>query len=238
MTMSISCPSSSWGLARSGVILSIALAFSAPTSARKAEAVAPTCTGLVRPPLFISPMGEPFRPKPDGGDPMRTWFAAADADHDGRFTIAEMMADADRFFATLDRDHDGQLLPDEVDAYEENVAPEVRLYQPRGGPGGKRPDDGVPKDREKRSSPKDGAPYGGAVGAGRFAFLNIPNPVASADDDINRAVDRAEFRAAAADRFRLLDPQQKKALTLADLPRTPAQTSANATCLLAEKAKR
>ncbi|MDB5685885.1 MAG: hypothetical protein JWR77_474 [Rhizorhabdus sp.] len=213
--------------------LAILLALATPAQARKPEAVAPTCTGTIKPSLFISPMGEPFRPKGDGIDPMQAWFAGADTDHDGRLTIAEMMLDADRFFATLDHDHDGQLLPDEVDAYEENIAPEVRLYQPRG----KRPDEGGRKD-PPRPGPKGAAPYGGAIGAGRFSFFNIPNPVASADDDINRAVDRAEFRAAAAERFRLLDPQQKKALAFADLPRTPAQASANAVCLIAMKAQK
>ncbi len=210
-------------------VITVLLVLSTPANARKPDAIAPTCAGPVKAPLFISPMGEPFRPKGDGIDPVQAWFAGADADHDGKLTIAEMMTDADRFFATLDRDHDGQLLPDEVDAYEENVAPEVRLYQARGGPGSREP---------RPRAPKGTVPYGGAIGAGRFSFFNIPNPVASADDDINRAVDRAEFRSAAGVRFRLLDPTQKKALAFADLPRTPAQVSANATCLLAEKARR
>lgn len=217
-------------------VVALAIVLSSVAYARKPDAIAPTCAGPVKPPLFISPMGEPFRPRVDGVDPVQAWFAGADADHDGKLTIAEMMADADRFFATLDRDHDGQLLPDEVDAYEENVAPEVRLYQPRG----RRADDGerkVPEPRP-RAGPKGAVPYDGAIGAGRFSFFNIPNPVASTDDDINRAIDRAEFRGAAAERFRLLDSRQKKALALADLPRTPAQIGANAVCLIAERGRK
>ena len=69
------------------------------------------------------------------------------------------------------------------------------------------------------------------IGAGRYSFLNIPNPVASADDDVNRAVSGREFGAAAADRFRDLDTAQNKALTFAQLPRTPAQLAANLACL-------
>lgn len=204
------------------------LAIPALTHARKPDIPPPVCAGPITRPLFISPMGEPFRPKPDNEDPEKAWFDGADSNHDGMLTQGEMSADAARFFATLDTNHDGELLPEEVAAYEENIAPEVRLYQPRGE---------KPAKRDRKAAPSGAVNYGGAIGAGRFAFFNIPNPVASADADINRAVDRAEFLAAAAERFRLLDPQQKKALGLADLPHTPAQVAANAACLAIEKAK-
>lgn len=192
-----------------------------PAFAKAAPTV--VCPEPVKPPLFLSPMGEPFRPKDDADDPVRRWFDQADRDHDGRLTIGEVMLDADRFFVTLDKDGNDTLLPDEVHAYEQDVAPEIRLYQ-------RRPD--AAQDDDRRRKRKGGAlGSDGATGAGRYAFLNIPNPVASADDDINRAVDRKEFRAAAAERFRDLDPNQTKVLTLATLPRTPAQIAANAACL-------
>ncbi|WP_340317847.1 EF-hand domain-containing protein [Rhizorhabdus argentea] len=203
----------------------------APAVARPAAPPA-ICSEPIKPQLFISPMGEPFRPKGDDDNPPRRWFDQADRDHDGKLTIGEMMLDGDRFFATLDKDHNGELLPDEVYAYEQDVAPEIRLYQRR--PGGER---GAPRaerdDERQRSQRYKGGPPGfdGATGAGRYGFLNIPNPVASADDDINRAVSAKEFRAAAAERFRDLDPNQSKALTLAQLPSTPAQIAANAACL-------
>jgi hypothetical protein len=210
-----------------------------PALAKTAKPV-PVCPEPVKPPLFISPMGEPFRPSGDGDDPVRRWFDQADRNHDGKLTIGEMMLDADRFFATLDKDGNGELLPDEVHAYEEHVAPEIRLYQRRPD----RPDDDWADRRERHrgrhGGPAQGAMGGeGAMGAGRYAFLNIPNPVASADDDVNRAIDRREFQAAAADRFRDLDPGQTKALTLATLPKTPAQVAANAACLarVAKEAK-
>jgi hypothetical protein len=215
--------------------LCAALMCAIPAAARKPDIPAPVCTGAVTQPLFISPMGEPFRPKADNSDPEQAWFAAADTNHDGKLTLAEMSADAARFFARLDTNHDGELLPEEVAAYEEKVAPEVRLYQPRGDRDVRRdrPADG----KRRKDRPTGAVNYGGAIGAGRFAFFNIPNPVASADADINRAVDRAEFLAAAAERFRLLDPNQKKAVAMADLPRTPAQVAANAACLDVEKSK-
>ena len=225
-------PGRGWGGAvRLSLSSALICALITPAAARKPDVPPPVCTGTITQPLFISPMGEPFRPKADNSDPEGTWFAAADANHDGKLTLAEMSADAARFFARLDTNHDGELLPEEVAAYEENIAPEVRLYQPRKG------DRPAEEKRSKKGGPAGAVNYNGAIGAGRFAFFNIPNPVASADADINRAVDRAEFLAAAAERFRLLDPTQKKALTLADLPHTPAQVAANAACLAIEKAK-
>jgi len=164
--------------------------------------------------IFLSPMGEPFRAGPGAPYPVADWFAHADADHDGRITLDEMVADADRFFDRLDLDHDGELIPGEVTSYERNIAPEIALYQRDPDPGGKK----------KQKGGRGG--YGGPLGAGRYSFLNIPEPVVAADADMNRAVDRAEFRAAARARFAQLDTAGTGALTLATLPRTPAQAEA------------
>jgi hypothetical protein len=117
----------------------------------------------------------------------------------------------------------------------------VRLYQTRPEPSTvSRKDERREAEQIRvlrRERQRGGTGYGGAIGAGRFAFLNIPNPIASADDDINRAVSRAEFRSAAAERYRDLDPAQKKLLAFADLPKTPAQIAANAACLARVKAE-
>lgn len=192
----------------------------------------PVCPDPVKPSLFLSPAGEPFRPKDDADDPVKRWFDQADRNHDGRLTIGELMLDADRFFTTLDKDGNGELLPDEVYAYEQDVAPEIRLYQRRpDAEPGKKAEPERKEQRPRRPGKGAAAGYDGAIGAGRYAFLNIPNPVASADDDVNRAVSRKEFAAAAAERFRELDLRQDKALTLAALPKTPAQVAANAACL-------
>ncbi|MFZ5706027.1 MAG: EF-hand domain-containing protein [Pseudomonadota bacterium] len=219
--------------------------FASPVAARKDAPPSP-CSEPFRQPLFISPIGEPFRTKDDADQPMRRWFEQADRDHDGRLTVAEMQLDADRFFATIDKDGSGEILPDELMAYELNVAPEIRLYQfrgdPRGGPGGPAggnaplPGGKPPQSGGKRPTPPD---YGGAAGAGRYSFLNVPNPVASADRDFDRAISLREYRAAAAERFRDLDKDGRGFLTLADLPRTPAQIVANAQCVerVKERAK-
>src|SRR6185369_16621371 len=72
---------------------------------------------------FISPMGEPFRSRTAGEAPITRWFGQADRNQDGMLTADEMQADADRFFARLDGNHDGQIDPQEIAAYEYEIAP-------------------------------------------------------------------------------------------------------------------
>lgn len=162
-----------------------------------------------RPQLYIAPMGEVFRAPADAVYPSAVWFAAADEDRDGRLTLKEFLADAARAFDRFDLDHDGEIDPTEMTAYEAAV-PEISLYQ--------RGQRLATTARER----KDAAQYGGALGAGRYAQLNIPQPIASADLDFNRGVSRDEWRTVAARRFQLLGPVDG-ALTLAALPPTPAQ---------------
>src|SRR5207302_2793480 len=52
--------------------------------------------------IFISPMGEPFRPTARDDDTLADWFRQADRNHDGQLTLDEMQQDAERFFALLD----------------------------------------------------------------------------------------------------------------------------------------
>jgi Ca2+-binding EF-hand superfamily protein len=172
--------------------------------------------------LFLSPMGEPFRSEDPAHDVVGDWFAAADRDHDGVLTALEMQADAARFFATLDTNRDGEIDPAELARYENEVAPEVQLgmqMRERGFGRGKRRG-GDAADQDGRPGPNDGFDDG-LEGAGRYSFLNIPEPVISADADLNRGVSRAEFLAAAAKRFQMLDTDHDGRLTRAELPPLP-----------------
>ena len=198
--------------------------------------------------LFLSPMGEPFRSADPAADNVGTWFAQADADHDGALTLAEMQADAARFYATLDVNHDGEIDPEELARYENEVAPEVQVGMQmhergfgRGGGGwgggggggwsggGHRGGHdrgeggaGAGGEREGRSAPNGGFDEG-LEGAGRFSFINIPEPVISADADLNRGVSRAEFLAAAGRRFVTLDVNHDGRLTRDELPPLPVR---------------
>ncbi|MDP1631511.1 MAG: hypothetical protein Q8L66_08845 [Caulobacter sp.] len=164
--------------------------------------------------VFISPAGEPFRAEPGAAYPAAIWFARADADHDGALTLAEFTADALAFFDTLDTDKDQVVDGFESSHYELEIAPEIAETprtargsgERRGLFGGSRRDRPIPRE-----------------GAGVYGLLNEPHPVRGADSNLDQRVSRAEAEAAARQRFQLLDANQTGRLTLADLPKTPAQ---------------
>jgi Ca2+-binding EF-hand superfamily protein len=184
---------------------------------------------------FISPMGEPFRARTPTDDTLADWFYKADSNRDGVLTAAEMVADADRFFTTLDTNHDGQIDPDELAQYEYDIAPDVQVMsKTRSAPGAPAPVVRRPKGdevdaggddrpdkahRRERSDEVDASlGIGGALqGAARYGLLNMPEPVAAADTDFNRAITLEEFRAAALARFQLLGRTRQGHLTLAQL---------------------
>lgn len=187
-------------------------------------------------PLYIAPMGEPFRTN-GLSDPMRRWFDKADRDRDGRLTPQELAADAEAFAATLDKDHDGELDPQEVSDYENFVAPEIKLYQADQHFFRPPPEKGRAKRRAHRDA-RDRADYVAALGAGRHASLNIPEPIASADLDIDRGVSRAEIGEVAGRRFLLLDTAHRGYLSYDMLPRSPAQQEIDACRAKEEKTTR
>ncbi|WP_419827282.1 hypothetical protein [Sphingomonas sp.] len=177
-----------------------------------AIAQAPPAASLQGGPDFISPMGQPFRSH-DQLPGAEHWFEQADTDHDGRLTAAEMRADADRFFKMLDTDHDDELGPDEISHYETEVAPEIAVASTYGDPNLAKTDD---------SGNVTPPPYPTRLGAGRFGYLDMPEPVISADANMDRAVSRQEFAAASARRLRMLDTDGDGALTRAELPKLSA----------------
>ena len=182
---------------------------------------------------FISPMGEPFRARTATDDTLADWFYKADSNRDGILTAAEMQADAERFFATLDTNHDGQIDPDELSNYEYEIAPDIQVMsRTKRAPGQPAPvvkaesADDLPVEKPRRHGRGDQMDVGLGLGsdlqgAARYGLLNMPEPVAAADTDFNRAVTLDEFRAAAIARFQLLDKAQAGKLTLAQLEAMP-----------------
>jgi hypothetical protein len=159
--------------------------------------------------IFISPMGEPFHT--DGSvSAAEMWFRGADANHDDRITPKEFQDDAMRFFKTLDLDHDGMIGPDEIENYESNVAPEIRVLSTYGDASlAKTDDDGNVTD----------PPYPTRLGAGRFGFLDAPEPVVTADLNFDRAINAQEFETVALKRFKQLDANGDGVLTREELPK-------------------
>ena len=159
--------------------------------------------------IFISPMGEPFHT--DGGvSAAEQWFRDADANHDQRITPKEFEDDAMRFFATLDVDHNHLIEPAEIDRYESEVAPEIRVISTYGDANlAKTDDDGNVTD----------PPYPTRIGAGRFGFLDAPEPVVTADLNFDRAISEQEFQTTALRRFKMLDINGDGVITRDELPK-------------------
>jgi len=212
------------------VLFAAALPVALPAAGPKIPRDAPTCARPGTQAVFLSPMGEPFRAEAGKPYPSAVWFAGADKNHDGLITRDEMVVDALRFFDELDVNHDGKLTPDEVGAYESVIAPETSIYSPR-------PDDYFDRRRRDGGAMADSRDYGGAMGAGRYSWLNIPEPVVAADQDVDRVITRDEFATAAAAAFQRLDVLDRKQLRLQDLPRTPAQIALEGPCRPAKKRK-
>jgi Ca2+-binding EF-hand superfamily protein len=166
---------------------------------------------------FITPMGEPIRARFPNEDTLARWFAGADRNGDGFLTADELQAYAERYFGIVDANHDGQIDPDELVRYEWQVAPEIqvnsRLRRARApGEAPKADSDEKDKSRESRGNMDQGL-----QGAARYGLLNLPEPVAAADADLNRAISLEEFRQAALDRFQLLDSRHEGKLSLQEL---------------------
>ena len=150
---------------------------------------------------FMSPMGEPVFGRVHDEDGLVAWFADADTNHDNMLTSEEMEANAERFFERLDVDRDGEIGPEEIERYETQIAPLVRV-------------------RYDMDSASDGAAVSAEAIAGRYGLLQIPEPVMAADSNFNRGISPQEFRQAAITRFQLLDASHSGRLTLSQLQAT------------------
>jgi len=228
------------GLVAAGATVLAALAF---TSAAQVE-------GFTQ--RFMSPCGEPWRAGDGEPYPLFAWFKATDVNHDGAIDLVEFRHDHEGFFDALDQDHNGVLESAEISFYEKRVAPDVLMGQlygalgghlaptlwggqvvraqfPGGGPGlggggfsppgaqGPGPDLGATR-RERQP----------LVGAAAYALLNDPEPVSSADSNLDGRVTKAEFLAAADRRFKRLDRNGDGKLTIEELPKPQAQVLAEA----------
>ena len=198
-----------------------------------------------RPALFISPFGEAFVGEVGQPWPSSDWFTGADGNLDGAVTFEEFEADGRRFFATLDTDRDGRLNQEELTAYEQSLrrfniggragGPGMRPGGPRLGlaelPGA---DIAAPDTSTLGVAPQNGgtrrpSPRGRSAGYGVIAeagFFNLPQPVKSADVNIDQRVTSEEWAAATQRWFYSLDTDRDGKLTLATLPRTPLQQAA------------
>jgi hypothetical protein len=163
--------------------------------------------------LFISPAGEPFLAPSTQPFPIVAWFNGADANHDGKLDADEFRADAVRFFNVLDRNKDGFLVSLEIYIYEHVYVPEILTAQ---GPP-------PPVEASTDSDTPPRARLDTQQGAVQFSLFSEPEPVLSADRNLDGRVSLAEFKAQADRHFAALDPTGRGYLTLDSLPQTPAE---------------
>jgi hypothetical protein len=178
----------------------------------------------VRGPLFVSPMGEPFR-SAEGAAPILVWFAAADADHDGKLDRAEFLAQARTFFSVLDANHDGAATSFESTGLYRAQAPEVLSTRMAPLPQPRPPRSGL---AGAQNAPRRGpSPIEMRSGAALYGLLDAVEPVMSCDADLSRRVTLEEFEACAARRFALLDTDGDGLFALADSERAMAFAEAH-----------
>ncbi len=186
------------------------------------------------PNVFISPHGEPFRAGRNDPYPVSTWFSKADRNGDGKLDRPEFVADADRFFKTLDINGDGVLGHREVALYENNIAPEIlgARFQASAGqggrlwlaqihspepidPGGDGPDTYAPPHREHLDE--------SGQGAAPYSLFAEPEPILTADFNVDGVIRKENFLKLADMHFDALDTDKKHYITLSQLPRTTVQ---------------
>ena len=200
-----------------------------PQSPEKPPAPAPqgdiTITGSSTPSLvpiaggpdFIDPMGRPYHSQ-DKLSGAEHWFRGVDVNRSGGISFAEFREDADRFFTSLDTDRNDVIEPAEIQHYESDIAPEIHITSTYG-------------DLSKATTDSDGKlvepPYPTRLGAGRYGFLAIPEPVTYADTNLDRGVTRQEFAAAAEKRFKKLDANADGTILRQELPRLTSPDRAN-----------
>ena len=187
------------------------------------------------PSLFISPSGQPFRAAAGQPYPVTVWFAQADKNGDGRIDRAELRTDAEAFFRVLDTNHDGVIDPFEMQAYENQVVPEIlgAFRVPEGGLGSVGEPQGLPSGHRAQRGlfglgprlPDDPDEVSVASGAAPFELIPDPEPLAAADLAMDGHITLAEFMTVTDRRFDRLDKKGLGYLTLAGLPKTLAQTT-------------
>jgi Ca2+-binding EF-hand superfamily protein len=183
------------------------------------------------PPPTFSPNGEPLVPPlwpAKCEDALDAWFDRLDSSHAGRLTLAQLEADARRQYQEMDLRHDGKVTAEELSKY--------RLAQMHGhflsvstpGQGGilgsRNDDEDRPGDRLDDAMGDDNPRHGRRKDdedRPRDAYAALvtdqPDPVMTADADLDGSVTWEEFRALVAQNFADFDKEHVGFITKDEL---------------------
>ena len=196
------------------------------------------------PNLFISPCGEPFRAPPGAPYPVVDWFRQVDKNHDGKIDRDEFVGNAKAFFKRLDINGEGALSRYEVRIYEQTMVPEIlggpvtvigenggaRLWlaqfggSPAGGPGGINMSIDPGGDHQDEDLPPHPKPLDvSGQGAAPYSFFQEPEPILTADFNVDGVILLDNYLKVADMHFTALDENQRGYLTLNSLPKTAVE---------------
>lgn len=196
------------------------------------------------PNMFISPCGEPFRAAFGAPYPVADWFHRADKNSDGKLDHGEFMADAEAFFKKLDINHDGVISHTEVRIYEQIMVPEIiggRVRVGMGEPhlilaqygsstgalgGVNMSIDPSGHEPDLTPKPKKGLDVS-AEGAAPYGFFDEPEPIMTADLNVDGIIRLDNFLRVADLHFTSLDSDGRGYLTLDSLPLTAVEKLLN-----------
>lgn len=187
-----------------GIITALALAALLLTACGSDEPREP-------PPPPNSPNGEPMlgtQPGIPGCEAaLAKWLEATDRNRDGSLDRAEFVADAERWFAQVDENGDRTITPDELTTLRLRLMPPtVRAVEGRAENERRRA-----QERSRNQLARQRSPY------------DRPDPVMSADVNLDNRVTAEEYAAQTARTFASLDRNRDGRLSLEEITPTCAE---------------
>ena len=184
------------------------------------------------PPPTFSPNGEPLVPPQwpqDCEAAIDQWFDRLDTSHAGGISLAALTADAERQYRLMDLRHDGKVTAEELSKYRLRMmgghylsvsTPGQQVGLGRGTDDEARPgdrlDDPADDDRPHKRHGEDNRP----VDAYAALVSDQPDPVMSADNDLDGSVTWDEFRALVAQNFAEFDKDHTGVMTKSEVEKT------------------
>lgn len=178
------------------------------------------------PPPTFSPNGEPLIPPQwpaECSDALDAWFDRLDPSHTGGISHATLLADAEKQYKLMDLRHDGKVTAEELSKYRLSMMGGHYLSvstpgeQARLGRG--TDEEARPGDRIDEDPYDDDHHHKGHAPVDAFSALTSdqPDPVMTADTDLDGSVTWDEFRALVAQNFADFDKDHKGVITKSEV---------------------